>query len=95
MSPAEIAARLTPAQQRALLCDVVEMYGPMNAPNLGGHNWGWSGGGGVKMTAPTARALVRLGLREWHRDKYPLGYYRLTPLGAAVRAVLEKEMGDG
>ncbi len=82
MTPAEIAARLTPAQKRALL------WLPGDGEPRTRRNW--------REIVPRRDVLWRLcelGLAaEWESQQArPLFAYSLTDFGQAVRAIVEQE----
>lgn len=91
MTPAEIAARLTPARRRALLW--LPGDGSAQSTVYANHTYGlWS-----YQLAQACRRMVQLGLvhRTAASSTTPRIMWNLTPLGLAVRAVLETEQSDG
>lgn len=90
MTPAEIAARLTPAQRRALLWLPADgrwvsrihlslAHGPRSMPGAS--------------TAPPLLALLKVGSVEANPTS-AVEDWRLTPLGAEVRAILAAQEAE-
>jgi hypothetical protein len=94
MTPAEIAARLTAAERRALL------WLPRDPAWITAADLGERMGGTARMKAQglgrlggtMAWRLMRKGLAALVPMRGTSGY-RLTPLGLQVRAIIEKEDG--
>lgn len=79
--------RLPTAVQAAVLEHLLAggvMYGPMDTPGLGNHNFGWSGREGPKFNATSGRTIFAAGWLSWTRDKYPHGYYTISDEGKAA-----------
>lgn len=84
MTPEEIAKKLTPAQRRALL-----WLSPNADVRCGGI---FERGQQTALRSVRRRGLAEMVFLPSRRGQD--AHYSITPLGAAVRAILAKEAGD-